>query len=248
MPALKDIFLEDSKLAFDKNHRNIINFNIGRYNKAVAKGRQRYSNIELAKQRASYIKSKAISNLADYLEKFEKNAKDNGIEVVWARNGEEAISEILKLFKEQDVKTVVKSKSMISEEIELNEKLENAGIEPVETDLGEFIVQVAGEKPYHILTPAMHKSKKDVAKLFHEKFDTPPESTPEELVAFARQKLRMKYISAEAGVTGANFLVADTGSVALTENEGNGLMSTGFPKLHIVISGIEKVIDRKSVV
>lgn len=242
MPALKNIFLDDSVIAFDKKHRKTINFNINRYNSAVEKGKLRYRNMELARERASYIKSKVVANLADYLEEFETNAKKNGIEVVWARNGEEAVSEINKILKESNAKTLVKSKSMISEEIELNENIEKAGVEPVETDLGEFIVQVAGEKPYHILTPAMHKSKEDVAQLFNEKFETPAESTPEELTKFVRKKLREKFLAAEVGVTGANFLIADTGSVALTENEGNGLMSEAFPKVHIAISGIEKIL------
>jgi L-lactate dehydrogenase complex protein LldF len=242
MTAHKKIFLKDSKIAFDKKHRKTLKFNISKYDEAVAKGKLRYRNMDLAKHRASYLKKKVVSNLAHYLETFESNAKNNGIEVVWARNGNEAVSEIIKVLTENEAKLLVKSKSMISEEIELNENLEKAGFEPVETDLGEFIVQVAGEKPYHILTPAMHKSKEDVAELFHKKFDTPEDSTPTELTVFVRKVLREKFTSAEVGVTGANFLVADVGGVALTENEGNGFMSVAFPKVHIVIAGIEKLI------
>ncbi|NQU53375.1 MAG: lactate utilization protein [Bacteroidetes bacterium] len=242
MPKLKDIFLEDSKIASDLKHRKTINFNISRYDESVKKGKLRYRNMELAKQRASYLKEKVVANLSEYLIEFEKNAQNNGIDIIWARDGDEAVSEIIDVLKENRAKVLVKSKSMISEEIELNENLEKAGFEPVETDLGEFIVQVAGEKPYHILTPAMHKSKEDVAELFNEKFNTPPNSTPEEITLFVRKKLRKKFTSAEIGVTGANFLVADVGGVALTENEGNGFMSVAFPKVHIVITGIEKVI------
>lgn len=116
------------------------------------------------------------------------------------------------------------------------------GCESVETDLGEFIVQLAGEKPYHIVTPAMHKSKDDIAKLFNEKFNLPITSTPEEMTNYVRGVLREKYTRADIGVTGANFLIADTGAIALTENEGNGVMSTSFPKVHIAIAGIEKII------
>ncbi len=242
MSHLQNIFLEDSKIAFDKKHRKTINFNISRYNNAVEKGKLRYANMELAKQRASYTKQKVVANLSYYLQEFEKNALKNNIEIIWARNSEEAVSEIIKLLNENQAKLLVKSKSMISEEIELNENVEKAGFEAVETDLGEFIVQVAGEKPYHILTPAMHKSKEDVAKLFNEKFETPPDSTPEELTLFVRKKLRKKFTSAEVGITGANFLIADTGGVVLTENEGNGFMSVAFPKLHLVITGIEKIL------
>lgn len=242
MPQQKDIFLEDSKIAFDRKHRKTINFNISRYDEAVSRGKLRYFNLELAKQRASYIKDKVVANLANYLEEFEKNALKNNIQLIWARNGSEAVSEIIKVLNENQAHLLVKSKSMISEEIELNENLEKNGFEPVETDLGEFIVQVAGEKPYHILTPAMHKSKEDVAELFTEKFDTPPNSTPQELTLFVREKLREKFISAQVGITGANFLIADTGGIVLTENEGNGFMSVAFPKVHIVIAGIEKIL------
>ncbi len=242
MSGTKDKFLKDSVIAFDKKHRKTLIFNISRHDASVAEGKLRYKNVELAKQRASYVKSKVVKNLALYLEEFEKNAIKNGIEVVWARNGEEAINEITRILNTHHTKLLVKSKSMISEEIELNENLERIGIEPLETDLGEFIVQVAGEKPYHILTPAMHKSKEDVAELFNKKFDTPPNSSPEELTLFVRRKLRKRFTSADVGVTGANFLVADVGGVALTENEGNGFMSVAFPKVHIAISGIEKIL------
>jgi L-lactate dehydrogenase complex protein LldF len=242
MGDLKNIFLEDSKIAFDKKHRKTINFNISRYDEAVSRGKLRYSNLNLAKQRASYVKDKVVANLAIYLEEFEKNAIKNNIQLIWARNGKEAVSEIIKVLKENNAHLLVKSKSMISEELELNENLEKSGFEPVETDLGEFIVQVAGEKPYHILTPAMHKSKEDVAELFTEKFDTPPNSTPLEITLFVRDILRKKFTTAEVGITGANFLIADTGGIVLTENEGNGFMSVAFPKVHIVIAGIEKIL------
>lgn len=242
MTNYKNIFLNDSQIAFDKQHRKTLSFNISKYDQAVVKGKVRYRNMDLAKQRASYLKQKVVSNLANYLEEFEKNAINNGIDVVWARDGEEAVSEISKILEQNKARLLVKSKSMISEEIELNENLEKSGYEPVETDLGEFIVQVAGEKPYHILTPAMHKSKEDVAELFTKEFGTPPNASPSELTLFVRKVLRRKFVSAQVGVTGANFLVADVGGVALTENEGNGIMSVAFPKVHIVIAGIEKII------
>jgi L-lactate dehydrogenase complex protein LldF len=131
---------------------------------------------------------------------------------------------------------------MVTEEIHLNHYLEEMGIESVETDLGEYIQQLDGEPPYHIVTPAMHKSKEDVAKLFSEKLGTPSTLTPEELTLVARKVLREKYVQAEVGVTGANFLVADIGGIAVTENEGNGRLSCAWPKTHIAIVGIEKMI------
>jgi L-lactate dehydrogenase complex protein LldF len=131
---------------------------------------------------------------------------------------------------------------MVTEEIHLNEFLEENNIESVETDLGEYIQQLDGEPPYHIVTPAMHKSKEDVAKLFAEKLGTDPKLTPEQLTLVAREKLRKKYVQAEIGITGANFLVAESGAVAITENEGNARLSCAWPKTHIVIAGIEKII------
>ena len=134
MTELKDIFLEDSKIAFDKKHRQTLNFNISKYDEAVAKGKLRYRNKDLAKERASYLKGKIVANLANYLEEFEHNAQNNGIEVIWARDGKEAVDEIIRVLHAVDAKLLVKSKSMISEEIELNENLERSGFEPVETD------------------------------------------------------------------------------------------------------------------
>lgn len=228
--------------AFDLEHRRKINFNMGRYEHAVANGKQRYVDLELAKDRANHIKWKAIEQMEQYLLQFEANFAANGGKVIWAQDGAEAIKEILGIFKKVNGRSVVKSKSMVTEEIHLNDALEKNGIEVVETDLGEFIQQLDGEPPYHIVTPAMHKSKEDVAKLFHEKLKTPPDLTPQELTAVARHLLRNKYVQAEVGITGANFLVADTGSVAITENEGNARLSTAFPRIHIVVAGLEKVI------
>jgi L-lactate dehydrogenase complex protein LldF len=137
----------------------------------------------------------------------------------------------------------VKSKSMVTEEIGLNEFLEKNHIESVETDLGEYIQQLDDEPPYHIVTPAMHKSKEDVAKLFAKKLGTDPTLTPEQLTLVARRTLREKYMQAEVGITGANFVIADVGAIAVTENEGNGRLSCAWPKTHIVVTGIEKVIS-----
>jgi L-lactate dehydrogenase complex protein LldF len=131
---------------------------------------------------------------------------------------------------------------MVTEEIHLNDFLEKNGIESVETDLGEYIQQLDKEPPYHIVTPAMHKSKEDIATLFAEKLGTDPGLTPEQLTLVARDVLRKKYLEAEVGITGANFIIADTGSVAVTENEGNARLSSGFPPTHIVVTGMEKVI------
>ena len=243
MSGEKNKFIQDSeKIAFDKRHRATIKFNISKYDVAVDRGRKRYSDLALAKERGSYIKSKAINHLPDYLVEFEKNSQANGTTVLWAQDADEAIQSVQQILKENEAKLLVKSKSMTTEEIDFNEHIEAVGVESLETDLGEYIVQIAGEKPYHIVTPAMHKSKEDIADLFHEKFDTPEKSTPEFLTNYVRGLLRDKFTKADVGVTGANFLIADKGAIALTENEGNAMMTFSFPKIHIVIAGIEKVI------
>ena len=235
-----------AKIAFDNKHRNTIKFNISRYNAAFARGLARYRDVEKAKINAAAIKREVLKNWDHYLLEFEKNIKANGAEVLWAENANDATEYIRKILTENEARLLVKSKSMTTEEIELNETAASLGVESVETDLGEFIVQVAGEKPYHIVTPAMHKSKEDIATLFHEKFSTPANSTPEALTDYVRGVLRKKYTAAEIGVTGANFLIADIGGISVTENEGNGIMSTAFPKVHIVIAGIEKIIPKMS--
>jgi L-lactate dehydrogenase complex protein LldF len=245
MSVQKDTFLQKSeKIAFDLKHRTVIKFNMSKYDAAVDRGMKRYSDLDLAKSRASFVKTQAINHLYDHLLEFEKNISANGASVVWAENTNEAIAAIKKILIENNSKTVVKSKSMTTEEIDLNDHLEEIGVESLETDLGEYIVQLAGEKPYHIVTPCMHKSRQDIAELFTEKFDTPKGSSPEYLTNWVRKKLREKFTKADVGITGANFLVANVGGIALTENEGNALMSVSFPKIHIVIAGIEKIIPR----
>lgn len=236
-------FLKDSEAkAFDLEHRRKIRFNIGKYDAAVEKGMHQYTNHELARERASFIKTTVINNLDKYLIEFENNFTQRGGKVIWAQNAEEALKEIGLIMKRKKARTVVKSKSMITEEIHLNTFLEKNGIDIVETDLGEYIVQLAEQRPYHIVTPAMHMSKKDIAELFVKKLRIQPTDDAQQLVLTARRLLREKYTSAEVGITGANFLLADVGGIALTENEGNARLSTSFPKTHIVIAGIEKML------
>ncbi len=237
------LFIAQSTLkANDSGHRSKINFNIGKYDAAVVHGKNQFTNLMLARERAKNAKWRAIENLDTYLLEFEKQITQRGAKVIWAETTEEALNEIEKICKEKNCKTLVKSKSMVTEEIHLNKFLEKHGIESVETDLGEYIQQLDGEAPYHIVTPAMHKSKEDVAKVFEEKLGTEPNLSPEEITLFARKKLREKYVQAEIGVTGANFIIADIGAIAVSENEGNARLSSAFPKTHIVIAGIEKVI------
>jgi L-lactate dehydrogenase complex protein LldF len=242
MKEIASFLTKSAAKATDLDHRQKVNFNIRRYDNTVPFGKQQFNNVNLARERAKNIKWRTLESLDDYLEDFEANFKAKGGKVLWAETAQEALTHVLDICKLKQCTSVVKSKSMVTEEIHLNKFLEKNKIEVVETDLGEYIQQLAGEPPYHIVTPAMHKSKEDVAQLFHEKLKTKPGLTPEELTLVARGKLRDKYRQAEIGITGANFIIADTGSIAVTENEGNARLSASFPKTHIAIAGIEKVI------
>ncbi|MFH1159363.1 MAG: lactate utilization protein B [bacterium] len=236
-------FLEDAaRKSFDSEHRKRLDFNIGRYDQAVIQGKLQYRDLELAKRRAANLKHKIINKLDSYLTEFERNLDKRGGKVIWAMGEREAQKEIMHIIRKAKAKVIVKQKTMVSEELELNELFEKNKREVFETDLGEYIVQIAGEKPYHIVTPAMHKSKEDISELFHRKFGLPENTLPEEITKFVREKLRGEFIRADVGITGANFLIADSGAVALVENEGNGILSFSFPKIHIVVAGIEKLI------
>lgn len=226
----------------DIEHRRKINFNIGKYNAAVPNGKTQFSNVNLARERAKNIKWRALETLDQQLEEFELNFTRRGGKVIWAENAEQAVQEILAICREKNCTSIVKSKSMVTEEIHLNKVLAENNIECLETDLGEYIQQLDDEPPYHIVTPAMHKNKEDVAKLFNRKLGTPIDATPQELTLTAREIMREKYVSAQIGITGANFLISDIGGIAVTENEGNARLSASFPKTHIAIVGIEKMI------
>lgn len=240
---LAEEFIEQSKSkVFDLPHRTTINYNIGKYNAAVERGLSKFENLENSKRRAHVIKWRVMENLDKYLPEFEANFQKRGGKVIWASTIEDAQREILQIIQKRNGKSVIKAKSMTTEEIHLNEFLEKNNIESLESDLGEYIVQLLGQKPYHIVTPAMHLNKTEIAAIFNEKFGTPPDATPEQLTQKARELLREKYLSADVGITGGNFLIADSGSIALTENEGNARLTTTFPKVHIAVVGIEKLI------
>ncbi|WP_183568104.1 LutB/LldF family L-lactate oxidation iron-sulfur protein [Mucilaginibacter sp. SP1R1] len=238
----EEFLVTSEQKAFDVDHRRIINNNIDKYSTAVSRGLSRLVNLDNAKRKGHVIKWKVMENLDKFLPEFEANFQKRGGKVIWANDAEEANREILNIIQKVNAQTVVKSKSMVTEEIHLNEFLESNNVKSLETDLGEYIVQLLGQKPYHIVTPAMHLSKEDIAKLFHERFGTPIDATPEQLTLKARELLRDKYLQADVGITGANFLLADTGSIAISENEGNARLCTTFPKIHIAIVGIEKLI------
>ncbi|AVY93354.1 MULTISPECIES: LutB/LldF family L-lactate oxidation iron-sulfur protein [Microvirgula] len=190
------------------------------------------------------IRQRCLAKLPELLETLEANLTRNGVQVHWAETPEEANSIIQGLIARRGGKLAVKGKSMVSEETELNHHLAEHGIEAIESDMGEYIVQLAGEKPSHIIMPAIHKTKEQIAGLFHEHIpDTPYTTDVDELIQIGRHVLRDKYVSADAGISGVNFAVAETGTLCLVENEGNGRMCTTVPPMHIAITGIEKVVE-----
>jgi L-lactate dehydrogenase complex protein LldF len=194
---------------------------------------------------ASQIKTHTMANLAKYLLEFEKNASEKGITVHFAIDAKEHNEIVYKLLKEKEVKKLVKSKSMLTEECHLNPYLEQRGIEVIDTDLGERIVQLRNEAPSHIVLPAIHLKKSDVSDTFHEKLGTEKGNyDPTYLTRAARAALREDFLTAEAGLTGVNFAIAQTGGVVVCTNEGNADMGASVPKLHIASMGIEKIIPR----
>ncbi|PYV22769.1 MAG: hypothetical protein DMG27_17465 [Acidobacteria bacterium] len=199
---------------------------------------------ELLRERGRAIKRQVMDHLDFYLEQFSTNVEARGGKVHWATTGEEACAIIVDLAKRAGAREVVKAKTMVGEEIELNEALERAGVRGVETDMGEFILQLAQERPAHIVAPAIHKTRADVADLFAAKVDPERTEEPERLTAIARRALRQMFVKAGMGLSGANFVVAETGTIVTIENEGNIRFSTTAPRVHVVLVGIEKIIPR----
>jgi L-lactate dehydrogenase complex protein LldF len=193
---------------------------------------------------ANQIKKHTIENLDYYLEQLEANVLAHGGKVIFCRDGEEVADFVLGLAKERSARLIVKSKSMTSEEIHFNERLERHQLEAVETDLGEYILQLAHQRPYHIVAPALHMTRYDVADVFTKRLGVDKEVVPENQTKIARAVLREKFLQADIGVTGANFLVADSGAVVVVENEGNARLSSSTPKIHIAVAGIEKLVPR----
>jgi L-lactate dehydrogenase complex protein LldF len=197
---------------------------------------------EALRQAAHEIRLHTLLHLDVYLEKLEEKVTSAGGQVHWAVDAAQAREIVLGIASDRSVKMAVKVKSMATEEIGLNHALEAAGIQAVETDLGEFIIQLAGQGPSHIIAPAVHKTKEDIAALFREKLGVDATADPQELASIARKALRERFLSADMGISGANFLVAETGTLVIVTNEGNGRMCTTLPKVHVAVVGIDKVI------
>lgn len=193
---------------------------------------------------ARAIKDKVLLNLDKYLEQFVLNAESRGAQVHWARDAAEANRIVCGLANRRGAQKIVKSKSMVTEEIHLNVALENEGIEVIETDLGEYIIQLAGEAPSHIIVPAIHKTKRQIAELFTAKLGIEPTDDVDRLTSVARGVLRQRFAAADIGISGVNFGVAETGTILILENEGNIRLTTSLPKVHIAVMGIEKIVPR----
>jgi L-lactate dehydrogenase complex protein LldF len=202
------------------------------------------ADMAVLRDQGARIRRETLRDLEGYLRRLTERVAANGGHVHRARTPDDAIEAVLRIVREHGVRLALKSKSMVAEEIRLSARLEAAGVEVVETDLGEYIVQLADERPAHIIAPAIHKSREDVAVMFEQLADEPLPRDPESLAAFARRRLRQDFHDADLGISGVNFAAADTGTLVLVTNEGNGRMVTSVPRLHIAIMTVEKVIPR----
>lgn len=210
------------------------------------KAAKQITNWEQLREDASGIKAHTLSRLAEYLKQFEQKAVSNGVIIHWATDSEEHNSIVYSILKSHNVKHVVKSKSMLTEECQLNQYLHEKGIEVSDTDLGEFIVQLRNESPSHIVLPAIHLKKQEVGKTFEDQLGSEKEnSDPVYLTRFARQLLRQKFLKSGAAISGVNFAVAETGGIVICTNEGNADLGIHLTKLHIACMGIEKLIPKQ---
>ncbi len=238
-------FLKDARvMAGDLRHRKIIRAALGNYEIARDKRTASFQDWQGARQLAAETKWEAVNHLDKYLEEFVAKIEARGTKVHWASNAAQAREIILQIVSDKKAKSVIKSKAMTSEEIHLNDALEHAGLNVVESDLGELIVQLRHEAPYHIVFPSMHLTRDEISELFQRELGSAPTNDPEELTMIARRALRKKYLTADIGITGANFAIAETGMISITENEGNARLTAALPKTMISLIGIEKVLPR----
>ncbi len=197
---------------------------------------------EALRQQAADIKRYTLQNLPDLLDQAAMQMESNTMKVLWANDAAAACDLVLEIAQKHNSRKATKSKSMVTEEIDLNTALEAAGITTIETDLGEYIIQLDGDVPSHIVTPVIHKSKEQVRQLFIDKIDMPPTDDVEEMARFAREKLRQEFLTSDMGISGGNFVIAETGTLALVTNEGNARMVTHIPPVHVAMVGIEKIV------
>lgn len=245
MSAPATQFNQDARrLTADLRHRHIIHHALTKYEVKRDEKKATFQDWQGARQLAADIKWEAVSRLDQYLDQFVGGLVARGTKVHWASTAQQARDLILGILESRKARLVVKSKAMTAEEIHLNEAMEKAGYEVVESDLGEFIVQLREEPPYHIVFPAMHLTRGEIREVFQNKLGDAPSDSPEELTMVARRVLRKKFVQADVGITGANFAIAETGMISITENEGNARLTAALPKTMITLLGIEKVLPR----
>ncbi len=233
-----------SVMAKDLRHRKIIRTALGNYEIVRDKRKASFQDWQGARQLAAETKWEAVNHLDKYLEEFVAKIEARGTKVHWASNAAQAREIVLQIVADKKAKSVIKSKAMTSEEIHLNDALEEVGLRVVESDLGELIVQLRKEAPYHIVFPSMHLTRDEINVLFQHELGSADTNDPEELTMIARRALRSKYLTADIGITGANFAIAETGMISITENEGNARLTAALPKTMISLIGIEKVLPK----
>jgi len=228
----------------DLHHRALIQKALAGYYAKRDEFKNRFQSWSGARDLAAETKWEAINHLDRYLDEFVSKLEARGTKVFWAPGAQEARDYIIGVAREHHVRAIIKSKSMTAEEIHLNAALEKAGFEVAESDLGEYIVQLREEPPYHLVFPAMHLTRQQISGLFHDKLGSEPTNNPEDLTMVARRVMRRKYCKADMGISGANFAIAETGMISITENEGNARLTTSLPKIHVALVGIEKVLPK----
>ncbi len=238
-------FQDDARrVSADLTHRQRIHSAMGKYAAARGGTQSAFADWQQARQTASETKAGALAQLDRHLLEFERQAAARGTRVHWAANAAEARDIIRGILRQRQARRIIKSKVMTSEEIHLNAALEAEGYNVIESDLGEFIQQLKNEAPYHFVFPCMHLSREEINELFQDRLQSAGTNDPEELTMIARRWLRDKYLQADVGITGANFIVAETGMISITENEGNARLTAALPKTMISLVGIEKVLPR----
>lgn len=235
-------FNEAAEIAFDEEHWQKINYSTGCYESSFVRGKVNYRNMDLEKQRAYTLRNKSVMKLEKLLVDFETHFNDNGGKVLWARNANDALSLIYDIVTMEQANYVSRSNSMVLDEIGLNDFFSRKNIGLVETNTARFVLQAAGQKPYHPIAPAIHLSKEEINAVLTQNFKLKPESSAKQMVNFVRFKVGNALKEAQICITGANFLLSEEGGVVLTENEGNILKSSSQAKVHIVVAGLAKVI------
>lgn len=242
--ASKKFHADARKVTRDRGQRSFIRNALAGYYVKRDENRDRFRSWQGARDLAAEIKFEAINRLDHYLNEFADKIQARGAEVHWCPDEAAATRTILDIAKKNSVRSIIKSKSMTTEEIELNHVLEAEGFGVFESDLGEFIVQLRHESPYHIVFPAMHLTREQISELFQRELGSEPTDNPEELTMIARRVMRKKFCEADMGISGANFAVAETGMISITENEGNARLTTSLPRIHVAVLGIEKVLPK----